>query len=264
MTDIVVRIAAAGRVAWPTVRLAEEVLAARLRDDPDGPVVPAHDADYYLSVALAAKDRAALRVFETHLVPEITGALRRLRLPGGAIDEVVQILRVELLVGDPIPRITDYSGHGELAAWLRVTATRRALKLLRATRREDTLDDVLLSEAPDTAPDPALQVLRTRYAGEVKHAVTTALSQLEVRQRNLLRQHVIDGLSIDELARLYRVHRATCARWLAEARGDLARATRRYLTAVLGATGPELESVLRLLESHIEVSITRLLRRRAG
>ena len=266
--ESIARIAAVGRATWPTISLAEEVLAehlaARWRDDPDGPVAPAHDADYYLAVALAAKDRAALRVFETHLVPEITGALRRLRLPGGAIDEVVQVLRVELLVGDPIPRITDYSGHGELAAWLRVTATRRALKLLRATRREDTLDEILLSQAPDTGPDPALQALRTRYAGEIKQAVIAALSQIEVRQRNLLRQHVIDGLTIDELARLYRVHRATCARWLADARGDLARATRRHLTAVLGAASAEVESVLRLLDSDIEVSITRLLRRPAG
>lgn len=262
--SVVERIRAAGRAAWPAIALADDALAERVvtqrRDDPEGAVVPEHDADYYLAVALTCADRAALAVFEAELVPQIAHALRRLRIPGAMVDEVQQLLRIELLMGDP-PRITDYGGRGALAAWLRVTATRRALKLLRAHRREETLDDVLLAASTDGAADPELHALRTRYAAELKHAVTHALGQLEVRQRNLLRQHVIDGLTIDELARIYRVHRATCARWLAEARASLARETRRHLTTALGVAGREVESVLRLLDSDIEVSITRLLRK---
>lgn len=257
-------IAAAGRAAWPQVELADDVLAAHLadrrRDDPAAGVQPAHAADYYLAVALAHRVPAAVRTFEARLVPEIDAALRRMRLPGGAADEIKQALRVELLVGEPVPRIADYGGRGELAAWLRVTATRKALKLLRASGREETLDELLLEHWPDATPGPARRHLRTTYTAELKRAVADALAGLEVRQRNLLRQHVLDGLTIDELARLYRAHRATCARWLADARAELARGTRRHLTAALGLPRDEVDSVLRMLDSDIELSLSRLLR----
>jgi RNA polymerase sigma-70 factor (ECF subfamily) len=262
------RIGAAGRARWPDVAVDEVVLAEHLavrrRDDPEAPVEPAHAADWYLSVALARQVPSAMRVFEATLVPEIDAALRRLRLPGGAADEVKQALRVELLVGDPVARIADYGGRGELAAWLRVTATRKALKLLRKDQREETLDELLLEHWPDATPGPVRRHLRTTYTAELKRAVAEALAALDVRQRNLLRQNVLDGLTIDELARLYRAHRATCARWLADARADLARHTRRRLIGALGLPGDEVDSVLRLLDSDIELSLSRLLREPAA
>lgn len=264
----VARIEAAGRETWPGVEVASEALAAhvsaRRRADPEAPVEPAFAADYYLAVALAQGNAAAMRLFESRMVPEIDVALRRLRLPGGAGDEVKQALRVELLVGDPVARIGDYGGRGELAAWLRVTATRKALKLLRKSGREETLDELLLEHWPDATPGPVGRHLKTTYTAELKRAVGDALGELEVRQRNLLRQHVLDGLTIDELARLYRAHRATCARWLADARADLARHTRRRLVTALGLPRDEVDSVLRLLDSDIELSLSRLLREPAA
>jgi len=264
LEDWVARIADAGRKCWPEVELADEELAEHLamryRDAPEDRVVEAHAADYYLAVALAHQLPAALRVFERDLVPQMGLALRRLRLPGGAADEIQQSLRVELLVGDPVPRIREYGGRGELVSWLRVTATRKALKLLRKGNREQELDERVLARSPDAKPDPALRHLRDTYGAELKRAVAEALVRLEVRQRNLLRQHVLDELTIDELALLYRVHRATCARWLADARADLARGARRCLAVTLGVPAHEVESVLRLLDTDLEVSISRLLR----
>jgi RNA polymerase sigma-70 factor len=125
---------------------------------------------------------------------------------------------MDLLVGDGSPKIADYAGRGELVGWLRVTATRKALSLLRKTNREESLDDVLLDHWPDTGGDPSEQHLRAKYAAELKRAIHQAFADLEVRQRNLLRQHILDELTIDDLARLYRAHRATCARWVADAR----------------------------------------------
>jgi RNA polymerase sigma-70 factor, ECF subfamily len=262
----VTRALEAGRAAWPEVEVAAERLAARLADELAAPGGERHhDADLYLATALAAGDAAALRVFEARLVPEIDVALARLRLPAGAADEVKQAMRVDLLVGDArAPRIADYAGRGELAAWLRVTATRAALKLLRRTRREETLDDVLLEHWPDATPDPEHRHMTTSYVRELKAALGEALAALEVRQRNVLRQHVLDDLSIDELALLYRVHRATCARWLADARAELARTTRKRLVARLGARADEVESILRYLDSDLELSISRILRQTAS
>jgi RNA polymerase sigma-70 factor (ECF subfamily) len=257
------RIAAAGRTAWPGVVVATdhiaERLAARLRDDPETKLDDLHDADLYLAIALAGGDPTAVRAFEDKLVPQIEVALRRMRLGGGTADEVKQALRFDLLVGDGSPKIADYAGRGELAAWVRISATRKALKVIRRGQREETLDEILLEHWPAATPDPRQKHLRSQYTSELKRSIREAFAALEVRQRNLLRQHILDELTIDDLARLYRVHRATCARWLADARADLSRSTRKRLVNALGMRGDEVDSLLRFLDSDIELSISRIL-----
>jgi RNA polymerase sigma-70 factor (ECF subfamily) len=265
LADAAARIAAAGRAAWPGVALANDAIAAhleaRLRDDPDARADDLHDADLYLAIALGAGDAAALRAFEARLVPEIDRALRRLRLSAATLDEIKQQLRLELFAGESA-KIRDYAGRGELVAWLRVTATRKGWRFARRGAVETTLDEILLDHWPAATPDPKHQHLRATYVDELKRAIADAFAALELRQRNLLRQHVIDELTIDDLARLYRVHRATCARWLADARTELGKSTRKRLVATLGLPGDELDSLLRFLDSDIELSISRILQAR--
>jgi RNA polymerase sigma-70 factor (ECF subfamily) len=257
------RIANAGRAAWPGVELTEvqiiERLVARLRDDPEARLEDLHDADLYLAFALAAGNTLAVRTFEDKLVPQIDVALRRMRLAGGTADEVKQALRFEMLVGEGAPKIADYAGRGELAAWVRISATRKALKIIRKGQREETLDEILLDHWPAGVTDPRQKHLRSQYTGELKRAIRESFAALEVRQRNLLRQHILDELTIDDLARLYRVHRATCARWLADARAELSKGTRKRLVQALGVGKDEVESLLRFLDSDIELSISRIL-----
>lgn len=260
VTAAAARIAAAGRAAWPGIEVSNEVISEsleqRLRDDPQMVMDDLKDADLYLAMALTRKDPAAVRAFEDKLVPQMDVALRRLRLAGGTADEVKQALRVELLADG---KIADFAGRGELAAWVRVSATRKALKLVRRADREETLDEILLDHWPDATPGPEQKQLRSQYTTELKKAIREAFASLEVRQRNLLRQHILDELTIDDLARLYRVHRATCARWLADARADLGKATRKKLMNALGMPTNDVDSLLRFLDSDIELSISRIL-----
>jgi RNA polymerase sigma-70 factor, ECF subfamily len=263
--EAIARIASAGRAAWPAVALDDDSIAtrlvARLADDPEMHLEELRDGDLYLAFALASGDPTAVRAFETSLVPQIDVALRRLRLAGGTADEVKQALRVELLAG-PDAKIIDYAGRGDLAAWLRISATRKAFKLVKRADREETLDEILLDHWPGAgsgASNPERKHMRSTYTAQLKQAIREAFAALEVRQRNLLRQHILDELTIDDLAKLYRVHRATCARWLADARADLGKQTRKRLVAALGTPSDELESVLRFLDSDIELSISRIL-----
>jgi RNA polymerase sigma-70 factor (ECF subfamily) len=263
--DAIIRIAQAGHAAWPSVTLDDDAigtsLVARLVDDPEMHLEELRDGDLYLAFALASGDPAAVKAFETSLVPQIDVALRRLRLAGGTADEVKQALRVELLAG-PDAKIGDYAGRGDLAAWLRISATRKAFKLVKRADREETLDEILLDHWPGSgsgSTNPERKHMRSTYTAQLKQAIREAFAALEVRQRNLLRQHILDELTIDDLAKLYRVHRATCARWLADARADLGKQTRKRLVAALGTPSDELESVLRFLDSDIELSISRIL-----
>jgi RNA polymerase sigma-70 factor, ECF subfamily len=263
VTTAASRIAAAGREVWPSVVLAETVIAnrlfARVQVDPETQLDGLHDKDLYLAYALADGNEAALRVFEAELVPQIDVALRRLRLASGTADEVKQALRFELLA-DERKRIADYAGRGELAAWLRVSATRKALKSVRKADKEESLDEILLDHWPNASHGPESKHIRSQYTEELKKAIREAFGSLELRQRNLLRQHILDELTIDDLSRLYKVHRATCARWLADARADLSKYTRKKLVTALGmANKDEMESLLAFLDSDIELSISRIL-----
>ena len=260
LAALVARIVAAGRAAWPEIAIDDGIVATHLAQRaPEAAGLPEHDADLYLAIALAAQHPAALRIFEDRLVPHVDQALRRLRLPANTKDDIKQTVRFDLLVGNGAPKIADYAGRGELAGWLRVTATRKALTVLRKTNREESLDDLLLDHWPDASANPGKAHLRTTYTAELKKAIHDAFAALEVRQRNLLRQHILDELTIDDLARLYRAHRATCARWLADARAELGKNTRKRLIASLGIERDEVDSLLRFLDSDIELSISRIL-----
>jgi RNA polymerase sigma-70 factor (ECF subfamily) len=65
----------------------------------------------------------------------------------------------------------------------------------------------------------------------------------------------VDRLSVDELSRVLRVHRVSAARRVAAAREELLSRTRRGLTAQIQLSGEELNSVLRLINSDLELSL---------
>ena len=70
----------------------------------------------------------------------------------------------------------------------------------------------------------------------------------------------LDGLSIDQLAAFYRVHRATTARWIEAARQAVLDGTRKELIRRLQLSRSELDSVMRLIGSQLDVSLSRVLK----
>src|SRR5438128_2172894 len=78
--------------------------------------------------------------------------------------------------------------------------------------------------------DPELGRLKEHYAADFRLAVRGGIAALGRRERTLLRQHFIDGVSLDQLAVLHRVHRATIARWIAQARRTLLELIRASLS----------------------------------
>jgi RNA polymerase sigma-70 factor (ECF subfamily) len=66
--------------------------------------------------------------------------------------------------------------------------------------------------------------------------------------------HILDGLSIDEIAPMYSVHRATIARWIASAKDTVLDKTRRALMRDLKIGAAEVDSLIRLVQSRIELA----------
>ena len=220
-----------------------------------------HAGDLLLASACAAGDAAALAAFEREIMRDVPHFVARFRAGAPFADEVAQVVRDKLLVAGAgaAPRIAEYAGRGPLRAWVRVAATRVALDLLRergaAPARE--LDDEL---AVDPGASPELEVLKARYREHFQAALEAALQALSPKQRTLLRMHHVDGFSLDRLATMQRVHRATIARWLADARDEIVTRTHEGLRESVAVGDSEFDSVVALVRSQLHVSVTRLLK----
>ncbi len=250
----------AARAAWPGVLVTLDELAAWAAER--GAEPGAAYTDLYLACACARGDAAGLRAFEATLVPGVRAALGAMRLSPDQVDEALAVLRRDLFAGDA-PKIRAYAGQGELRGFLRVTATRIALKLARKTRRE-VVDDEAGRLEMAAGDDPELSFLKAKYRAAFRIAVERAIAELGDKDALLLRQHFVDGLSIDVLGGLHQVHRATAARWVARAQAALLEKVRERFMAEAKVGDDECQSVLRLVESRMDVTLRRHLVARAG
>jgi RNA polymerase sigma-70 factor, ECF subfamily len=254
-------IVAAARAAWPGVTIEEGDFVAHLaeRMTAGAALADMHASDLYLACACARGSAAALRAFDSTYFADVELALRR--VPDVPADEVRQLVREKLFVGKEggTAKIGEYSGRSALRTWLRVVASRVAVDLLRTDKRGTRDDDDELGGLPSPVNDPELAYLKGRYRHELETAVREAAALLEPRDRNLLRHHHVDGLTLDELAALYRVHRVTIARRLGGVREKLASDTRRLLLERYGLGAGELDSLMVLVRSQFDVSMRSLL-----
>jgi RNA polymerase sigma-70 factor (ECF subfamily) len=209
--------------------------------------------------ALAEGDRAALDRYERELVPLITGQLRRRGIADHTIADIQQTLRTRLFVGDAGgPAIALYEGRGALRAWVLVAALREAVRIRQREQREPAVDDDALVALADRSEVVSPAMDKERYREAFRAAFRQALRELAPRDRNLLRMHVIDGLTIDQIGALQGVHRATAARWLETARATISRGVRRDLMKQLGTDPFEAEEILQWVQSRIELSLSGL------
>jgi RNA polymerase sigma-70 factor, ECF subfamily len=217
--------------------------------------------DAELARACAAGDAEAIARFESLYFTGLPPALARMGLGRDAIDEVVQILRERFFVARPDapPRVLELVGKGDLAALVRIAGVRIALNLRRRDQRIDPSEEDAIFDAIAPDADPEVAVLQAEQRAALKRAVEDAVRGLEPRERGVLRLHLIHGLSIDEIGRVYHVHRATAARWLDRIRDRLERESRRLLEERTGLAGRDLESAVRLVQSRLEVSFRRVL-----
>ncbi len=263
LEQVLVAACRTAREAWPGLALepADFVAFVAERIPADQDPVAALDrlclGDLYLACACARGVPGALAAFEAHVSATLSHALGRLRLAAAAAEEVRQALREQLFVARAAgpPLILSYSGRGLLRAWLRIIAARTAGRMLDRGNREVLLTNSVLGGLAPSAGDPELEHLKATYRAEFAEAFGAALGSLTPRERNLLAQHYLDGLSIDEIGVIYSVHRATIARWIARARESLLKRTRASLMRQLKIDRSAYESIMRLIESQLPVSL---------
>jgi RNA polymerase sigma-70 factor (ECF subfamily) len=262
---------AAARAKWPDATVSDAAFAAALgqrfaaQRDPAAALARVRVDDLLLAQWCATGDQRAIATFEREHRADLDAVLARFRRLQVPADELRQALRIKLFVatGERPARIADYSGFGFLQNWLRVTALRALVDIARVERArklEELLDDeVLLGVAATPQSDLSSRYTRAELGHAIKQAFARAVAGLPPRARNFLRHAHVDQLTLDQIAGLYGIHRATVARTLAAAREELVSSTRRELGELLGLPDAELDSMVRSADSRIDLSLSRVL-----
>lgn len=214
--------------------------------------------DKQLAEALARGDAAALEQFERDHLSKVELFLGRYRLPHDVLDEVKQRTRERLFVardGAP-PKIAQYAGHKPLDAWLRVVVMSVYQNLRRASRDHANVDEMPLAEL--AALSPELQLVRHRMNQVFKTCLKDGFDALSADHRQLLRLKFGQQLSLDAMAVVRGVHRATIARQTNQAKAALWKALTDRLRTQLGLAVPEVEALAAELQSRLELSLSGL------
>lgn len=247
---------------WPRVKLDPQVFAEHLLGKAAAHSVAELQrldaAALYLACAcMQAGGSAAIEALEQRYADDLKGIVRH--QPKARQDELAQELRHKLFLPHT-GKIASYSGRGPLGSWLRIVAKRTYLDLQRgAQRRPDQAVEYRNAGVIDGAAgdDPELGFLKRVYRDEFRNAFGEAMASLSPRDRNVLRHHFVDRMSIDEIGDLYRVHRATAGRWIGRARASVLTATRARMLDTLEVGEGELDSIMRLIESRLDVTVSR-------
>jgi RNA polymerase sigma-70 factor, ECF subfamily len=271
-------IVAQGEAAWPGLSaLSQQAVGAALGErflrKPEADVAAwlarVHPADLYLALGCADGADAAITAFERTYRPDIERLIARYQGPELSGEDLWQTLREKLFVSSAQRRgrIHDYTGIGFLQNWLRVMASRTFIDALRAasaatqrSRTEPLNEQSLMSlDIPAGAVEPELDFLKQEYRVHFKEAFAAALKSLTSHERNLLRQHLIAGLSMAQIGALFQVHTSTISRQIGRAREALLERTRDEMRERLRLTEDELGDLLGMIRSRVDLSIHRLL-----
>lgn len=250
---------AVARAAWSELQVPEDAFIAFLgrclSEDAASNLIALRADDLYLACAYGLGAPGAYEAFEQYCMRHVVVALQRKAIPAPLIADIGQDLRRRVVeMQQPRPGQKCYSGRGELVGWLCVTALRDARHKVDDKRREQPLTSIAdMVLAPDEDAETAY--LRKTYKPELTRAFQEAVASLTSEERNLLRYHFIKNMTIDEVGRIYGVHRATAARRINRARDILCERTEYRFRARIAIDTMDYKALLPLIESQIRIQL---------
>jgi RNA polymerase sigma-70 factor, ECF subfamily len=258
----------AGLRAWPTFEIDRKSFRRCLESaianitDPREALSNLYIEDLCLAHACALRVPAALRIFEALHLAHIEDSLNYLRRLPFSLDDVRRQLEDILIVGTNGhgPRIAQYAGRGPLSRYVRTAAVNVARDMLRRRSFDVAADgDALAESALASSEDAATQLVQARYEPAIREAVQAALLALDRRQRLIVRLHLSKGTSFSAIARMLHVNQSTITRAFATTLRQLHADVSRRLRTTYGFDGSDVESIVRDLRGHIDLSLSRLL-----
>ena len=268
LDELLDRKLAEAREQWPELATDDAFLAhwasvlssrAGLREQ----LSATHAADLLLAHACVAGHPGALAHLQREVLRQLAPALRKVEPRAAFFDEVQQLLLDHLLVPreGQAPRLATFAGQSSLLHWLRAVALRLALNLRRSARRSPEIaSDLPALDVAAPVREPQLELLRHRLGASFSEALRGAFAKLGQRERSLLRLHYLEGLNLRQIGESYQVDKSTVSRWLSDARDVLLTSVRSELETRHGISRAEVDSLIRALNSGVELSLASLLR----
>lgn len=257
LEDALAAFAAAAAAAWPRLAapasgFAEHVRARLPAEEPLAALAEMRGPDLFLAYACSSGDREAWRELDRACLSKIEDWVARIDRSPAFADEVRQRLS-EKLAGEG-GKLGQYTGRGPLWAWVRVVAIREAHTMVRGGKKGVDPDGLELRAG---GLDPELELLKRKSAEDFKNAFREVIAGLPDDEKSVLKLHYLDGLTIDEVGKAFRVSRASAARLIASARERIVKRVERALRDQLGANAPNARSLLALVQSQLDMSIAR-------
>ena len=200
-----------GRSAWPGLAIDRQRFAGHLKRHCAQTVV--YVEELYLAFGCAERLPSAIASFERDYMTSLVQSLSELDASQEELIDVQMELRHELLVGDQErePRIAAYAGRSPLKRWLGVLAI-KSLNGLR-TREAKTVSTAFVNDRrlASSSIDPELSMISAQARSDLELSLRSAFNYEAVFERSLIKLDVIEILSVDELRRIRRAHRATVA-----------------------------------------------------
>jgi RNA polymerase sigma-70 factor, ECF subfamily len=222
-----------------------------------------HVEDLFLVCAALAREVPAIEALRQAHDGVIRGYLRRIEATTAEREEIQRNIWDLLLMGDDgaAPKLASYSGKGQLAGFIGISAQRIAVTSFRRSAAQKRALARARDEAIVSCGDPEMAIIKDRYRGQFEDAVRDAVAVLDDRERMIMRMLVVDGHTLDRIAEVYGVNQSYVSRWLAKARLKVVAEARRLLRERLNVSESEFESLANLVLSQVDLSVSQVLNR---
>lgn len=225
-----------------------------------GAEVPSEAAamlDEYLRVACLARAPGSVETLEAQFIGPLRPVLERRCGDRQLVDDALQNLRQKLLLGDS-PRLETYQSTGHLRAWLQVVGVRVCQDLARQRGARWARESALKDDWPASTGALDARVEREELDGLFVEALREVIRSLPPRERYALRMHVLAGWNVTQIGEALGIHRASAARWIVAAKDKINASVRALLAERLELDKDELNRVLDLFSTQLNVRLTRL------
>jgi RNA polymerase sigma-70 factor (ECF subfamily) len=244
--------------AWPGIAVPFEVFVAYLVARIASPAEIRDDwlQDLYLACACANGVPAGLQSFRTQYFATVAQAAKPFDDSPPFAEEIYQRLSDTLFVADGPSRgkIVRYAGRGPLAGFVATAAKRMALRAAAYAKRFQGEAELIDRFSQFTEQETTL--MKLRYRETFNRALSIALRQLPSRERLILRMNLVERVSTTRLAALYKVSQPTVSRRIQRSAKAIFATVKDLVCDELDIDTRELESLLLLVRSQIEITIS--------
>ena len=224
-------------------------------------------SDLFLTTACAAGDSAAWEVFRRQYRSVIQIAALKASASASEAAELSDTLLTDLFLphesGRGESKIAQYHGLGSLEGWIKVVVHRMAIDQIRLHRRDVPIEDLegeLPSNSAHGRTDESIKERDTHRARDmVSQCLTTALEQLNAKERLVLNLYYLNGVNLKGIAQFLKAHESTASRLLDRLKTQLHKSVSKQLQEKFKVRKAEVPLLIELALGHIEIDLKRIL-----